>query len=81
VLQKCGSFIPQLHSIEAHAGKKLLINTMLKRKPFERRTPELGPIVTVNSFQVAGLLIVQPESQAPKEFNTSSFLSKKKTQE
>jgi hypothetical protein len=27
---------------------------------------ELGSIVTVNSFQSVGMLIVQPQSQAPK---------------
>jgi hypothetical protein len=47
-------------------GRKLLINTMLKAKQFERGIPELDPIVTVNSFQVVGMLIIQPQSQAPK---------------
>jgi hypothetical protein len=47
-------------------GKKLLINTMLKAKLIKRDIPELGPIVTVNSFQVVGMLIVQPKSQALK---------------
>jgi hypothetical protein len=46
-------------------GRKLLINTMLKAKQFERGIPELDPIVTVNSFQVVGMLIIQPQSQAP----------------
>jgi hypothetical protein len=36
-------------------GKKLLINTMLKAKLIERGIPELGPIVTMNSFQLARL--------------------------
>jgi hypothetical protein len=31
-------------------GKKLLINTMLKAKLIERGIPELGLIVTMNSF-------------------------------
>jgi hypothetical protein len=31
-------------------GKKLLINTMLKVKLIERGIPELGLIVTMNSF-------------------------------
>jgi hypothetical protein len=31
-------------------GKKLLINTMLKAKMIERGIPELGLIVTMNSF-------------------------------
>jgi hypothetical protein len=47
-------------------GRKLLINTMLKAKLIERGIPKLGPIVTVNSFQAVGMLIVQPQSQAPK---------------
>jgi hypothetical protein len=47
-------------------GRKLLINTMLKVKLIERGIPELGPIVTVNSFQAVGILIVQPQSQALK---------------
>jgi hypothetical protein len=47
-------------------GRKLLINTMLKAKLIKRGIPELGHIVTVNSFQVVGMLIVQPQSQAPK---------------
>jgi hypothetical protein len=46
-------------------GRKLLIN-MLKAKLIERGIPKLGPIVTVNSFQTVGMLIVQPQSQAPK---------------
>jgi hypothetical protein len=46
----------------------LLINTMLKAKLIERGIPELDPIVTVNSFQAAGMRIVQPQSQALKVF-------------
>jgi hypothetical protein len=49
-------------------GRKLLINTMLKAKLIERGIPELGPIVTANSFQAVGMLIVQPQSQASKVF-------------
>jgi hypothetical protein len=49
-------------------GRKLLINTMLKAKLIERGIPELGPIVTMNSFQAVGMLIVQPQSQASKVF-------------
>jgi hypothetical protein len=49
-------------------GKKLLINTMLKAKLIERDISELGLIITANSFQVVGMLIVQPQSQAPKLF-------------
>jgi hypothetical protein len=41
---------------------------MLKAKLIERGIPELGPIVTLNSFQVVGMLIVQPQSQALKVF-------------
>jgi hypothetical protein len=47
-------------------GEKQLINTMLKAKLIERGIPELGPIVTVDDFQAVGMLIVQPQSQAPK---------------
>jgi hypothetical protein len=39
---------------------------MLKTKLFERCIPKLGPIVTTNSFQAVGMIIVQPQSQAPK---------------
>jgi hypothetical protein len=39
---------------------------MLKVKLIERGIPELGPIVTANSFQAVGILIVQPQSQALK---------------
>jgi hypothetical protein len=46
-------------------GSKLLINNKLKAKLIERDIPELGPIVTANSFQAVGILIVQPHSQAP----------------
>jgi hypothetical protein len=49
-------------------SRKLLINTMLKTKLIERGIPELGPIVTMNNFQVVGMLIVQPQSQAPNLF-------------
>jgi hypothetical protein len=49
-------------------GRKWLINTMLKAKLIERGIPNLGPIITVNSFQAVGMLIVQPQRQAPKVF-------------
>jgi hypothetical protein len=49
-------------------GRKLLINTMFKTKLIERGIPELGPNVTVNSFQPVGMLIVQPQSQSSKVF-------------
>jgi hypothetical protein len=39
---------------------------MLKTKLIERGIPELYPIVTMNGFQAVGMLIVQPQSQAPK---------------
>jgi hypothetical protein len=44
----------------------MLINTMLKAKLIESGIPELRSIVTVNSFQAVGMLIVQHQSQAPK---------------
>jgi hypothetical protein len=47
-------------------GGELLINTMLKTKLIKRGIPELGPIVTVSDFEVVGMLIVQPQSQALK---------------
>jgi hypothetical protein len=49
-------------------GRKLLINTMLKAKLIERGITELGPMVTANSFQAVGMLIVQSQSQALKVF-------------
>jgi hypothetical protein len=39
---------------------------MLKTKLIKKGIPELGPIVTVNDFQEVGMLIVQPQGQAPK---------------
>jgi hypothetical protein len=41
---------------------------MLKAKLIERGIPELDPIVTTNNFQAVVMLIVQPQSQAPKVF-------------
>jgi hypothetical protein len=41
---------------------------MLKAKLIERGILELGLIVTMNSFQAVGMLIVQPQSQALKVF-------------
>jgi hypothetical protein len=41
---------------------------MLKAKLIERGIPELDSIVTANSFQVVGMLIVQSQSQAMKVF-------------
>jgi hypothetical protein len=43
-----------------------LINTILKAKLIERGIPELGPIVTMNGFQIVRMLIVQPQGQAQK---------------
>jgi hypothetical protein len=39
---------------------------MLKAKLMKRGIPELGLIVTANSFQAVGMLIFQPQGQAPK---------------
>jgi hypothetical protein len=39
---------------------------MLKAKLIESGIPELSPIGTTNSFQAVGMLIVQPQCQAPK---------------
>jgi hypothetical protein len=39
---------------------------MLKTKLIKRGIPELGPTITMNSFQAVGILIVQPQRQAPK---------------
>jgi hypothetical protein len=47
-------------------GGKLLINVMLKAKLIKRGIFELIPIVTVDGFQAAGMLIVQTQSQPPK---------------
>jgi hypothetical protein len=41
---------------------------MINSKLIERGIPELGPIVTTNSFQVVGMFIIQPQSQALKVF-------------
>jgi hypothetical protein len=41
---------------------------MLKAKLIERDIPELSLIVTVNSFQAVGMLIVQSQGQALKLF-------------
>jgi hypothetical protein len=47
-------------------GGKLLINAMLKAKLIKRGISELSPIITANSFQAVGMLIVQPQSEEPK---------------
>jgi hypothetical protein len=47
-------------------GRKLLINIMLKAELIEIGIPELGLIVTVNGFQVVGMIMVQPQGQALK---------------
>jgi hypothetical protein len=41
---------------------------MLEVKLIERDIFELDLIITTNSFQAVGMLIVQPQSQAPKVF-------------
>jgi hypothetical protein len=47
-------------------GQKTADQHMLKAKLIKRGIPELGPIVTANSFQVVGMLIGQPQDQALK---------------
>jgi hypothetical protein len=39
---------------------------MLKAKPIKRGISELSPIITANSFQAVGMLIVQPQGQKLK---------------
>jgi hypothetical protein len=39
---------------------------MLKAKLIKRDIAKLGPIVTTNDFKAVGMLVVQPQSQAPK---------------
>jgi hypothetical protein len=62
-------------------GGELLINTVLKAKLIERGIPELGPIVTANYFQAVRMLLFNLKAKLRKCLNTSSFLSRKKTQE
>jgi hypothetical protein len=62
-------------------GRKLLIIIILKAKLIERGITELGPIVSVNGFQAAGMLIVQPQIHALKVLKHFILFSKKKTQE
>jgi hypothetical protein len=47
-------------------GRKPLINSMLKAKLIKRGIPELRSIITMNSFQAVGMLIIQPQSQTLK---------------
>jgi hypothetical protein len=54
---------------------------VLKAKLIERGIPKLSLIVTMNDFQVVGMLIVQPQSQALKVLKYLILISKKKTQE
>jgi hypothetical protein len=49
-------------------GRELMINTLIKEKLIERGIPELGPIITTNSFQAVRMLIVQSQGQTPKVF-------------
>jgi hypothetical protein len=58
-----------------------LINTLLKAKLIERGIPELGLIVTANDFQAVGMLIVQPQSQAPKVLKYFILTFQEKIQE
>jgi hypothetical protein len=62
-------------------GRKLLINIVLKTKLIQRGVAELGPIVTTNGFQVVGMVIVQPQSQALKVLKLFILTFQKKTQE
>jgi hypothetical protein len=62
-------------------GRKLLINTIFKAKLIEQGIPELGLIVTVNSFQAVGMLIVQPQSQASKVLKHFILALQEETQE
>jgi hypothetical protein len=39
---------------------------MLQAKLIKRGISELNPVVIANGFQAVGMLIVQPQSQAPK---------------
>jgi hypothetical protein len=54
---------------------------MLKAKLIERGILELGPIVIVNSFQVVGMLIVQPQGQASKVLKHFILAFQEETQE
>jgi hypothetical protein len=47
-------------------AEKLLVNTLVKAKLIKRGISELSLIVTANDFQAVGMLIVQPQGQAPK---------------
>jgi hypothetical protein len=47
-------------------GQKTADQHMLKAKLIKRGIPELGPIVTANSFQAVGMIIGQPQDQALK---------------
>jgi hypothetical protein len=60
---------------------KLLINPMLKAKLIERDISELSPIITVNDFQAVEMLIVQPQSQAPKVLKHFILTLQEETQE
>jgi hypothetical protein len=63
-------------------GRKLLINVMLKAKLIKRGISKLSLIVTANDFQAVGMLIVHPQSQAPKVLKHFILpLQEKKTQE
>jgi hypothetical protein len=61
--------------------EKLPINPMLKTKLIKRGISELSPIVTANDFQAIGMLIVQPQGQAPKVLKHFILTLQQKTQE
>jgi hypothetical protein len=60
---------------------KLLINPMLKAKLIKRDISEPSPIITVNDFQAVEMLIVQPQSQAPKVLKHFILTLQEETQE
>jgi hypothetical protein len=55
-------------------GEKLLLNAMLRAKLTKRGISKLSPIITANSFQAVGMLIVQPQSQEPKVLKYLIFI-------
>jgi hypothetical protein len=62
-------------------GGELLINTMLKTKVIKRGILKLDLIVTMDGFQAVGMLIVQPQSQAPKVLKNFILALQEETQE
>jgi hypothetical protein len=47
-------------------GQKTANQHHAQAKLIKRGIPELSPIVTMNDFQVVGMLIIQPQCQALK---------------